>query len=163
LERGKSSLPSFSAEQAKEFGHIFKFLNNKDRDILFLMFISRLKQNHVQKILNRSQPSLCYDIRRIRKRLQFIHYLHQIRDIYLNFLDIKGAMYDPEILEILTLMFYTTSLTCTSKILRQQQIKIRYKYEKAIKQLEKNKHWDVYEIFSFIHDNLNIVRRFYKK
>ena len=35
---------------------------------------ARKKQKDVQRILGRSQPSLCYDIKRIRRRLKFIFY-----------------------------------------------------------------------------------------
>ncbi len=157
-----SSIPEFTQEQIKDFGHIFKFLNNKDRDILYLIFVTRLKQNSVQKILNRSQPSLCYDIKRIKKRLQFIHYLYTVMDGFVDFVENNSKEYDEETIEILTLMFYTTSLTHTAYILKQPQIKTRYKFEKAIRQLEEKQAWEMYELFSFIRNNLNIIKRFYK-
>ena len=158
-----SNIPEFTPEQIKDFSHVFKFLNKKDRDILYLIFVTRLKQNSVQKILDRSQPSLCYDIKRIKKRLQFIYYLLSVFDLYLDFIKNKSQKYDDESLAILTLMFYTTSLTHTANILNQPQIKIRYKFEKAIKQLEINQDWEMYEIFSYIRSNLNIIKRFYKE
>ncbi len=157
-----SSIPEFTTEQIKDFGHVFKFLNKKDRDILYLIFVSRLKQNSVQKILNRSQPSLCYDIKRIKKRLQFIYYLYSIFDIFIDFMENHSSEYEPEMVSILTLMFYTTSLTHTANILGQPQIKVRYKFEKAIRKLEQNQHWEMYEVFSYIRANLNIIKRFYK-
>lgn len=157
-----NNIPEFTLEQIHDFSHVFKFLNNKDRDILYLIFVTRLKQNSVQRILNRSQPSLCYDIKRIKKRLQFIYYLHSVLDVFLDFLENRSSTYEPEMVEIMTLMFYTTSLTHTANILKQPQIKIRYKFEKSIKLLEENQDWGVYEIFSYIRTNLNIIKRFYK-
>jgi hypothetical protein len=65
-------------------------------------------------------------------------------------------------LEILVAMFYTTSFTCTAKILRKTQLYVRYRFEKALRQMEMLEQWDVYEIFFTIRSNLNIVRRIYK-
>jgi hypothetical protein len=152
---------TFTPEQARDFEPIFRFLNEKDRDILYLIFISQKKQNAVEKIMDRSQPMLCYDIRRIRKRLQFICYLHSVFDIFFEFLEERAHLYEPEIIEILTLMFYTTSLTQTAVVLGTPQIRVRYRFDKALQQMADLEHWDVYEIFLAIKSNLNIVRRVY--
>ena len=47
---------------------IFNFLNNKDKDILYLIFISGKTQTDLVRILHRSQPSLSYDIKRIKNK-----------------------------------------------------------------------------------------------
>lgn len=159
---GKESQLSFSVEQVDDFSHLFKFLNEKDRDILYLIFVSGKRQNAVQRILKRSQPSLCYDIRRIHRRLQFICYLYQITDIFFDFLETRKDKYDTEHIEVMILMFYTTSLTQAAHVLKQKQIRVRYKFDKAIKEMEKNKDWDVFEIFTAIRRNLNIVKRVYR-
>lgn len=156
-------IPEFSVEQVKEFKHIFKYLNKKDRDILYLIFVSRLKQKAVQRILDRSQPSLCYDIKRIKKRLKFIYYLNDVLDEFIEFMENHATEYEPEMVEILTLMFYTTSLTHTAKVLDQPQIKVRYKFERTLQMLEMDQQWAMYELFDVIRHNLNIIKRFDKE
>lgn len=156
------SIPHFSVEQVKSFKPILRFLNEKDRDILFLIFVSCKKQKDVQKIIERSQPSLCYDIRRIRRRLKFVFYLHSVFDIFEDFVGRRGVDYfSPDEREILTLMFYTSSFTLTSKIMGISQVRVRYAYDKCIDRLRQLELWDVYEIFVVIRSNLNIVRRVY--
>ncbi len=152
---------------------LFGWLNEKDRDILYLIFVSGKKQKDVQRILRRSQPSLCYDIKRIRRRLQFIFWLHQVFDIFVNFIKDRCEYFTSQEIDILVLMFYTTSFTLTSRVLGLSQVKVRYAFNKCIRRMETmgmnapskeeaNKWWKIYEIFTIIKDNLNIVRRVYK-
>jgi hypothetical protein len=161
-------LPSFSVPQVKSFRSVLSFLNEKDRDILYLIFVTGKKQKDVQDILQRSQPSLCYDIKRIRKRLYFVFYLHKVFDIFIEFLESarEEGTFEPLELEVLTLMFYTTSFTLTSEILSKpddkvSQVKVRYTYDKCLRRLEDLEMWDVYEIFVVVRSNLNIIRRTY--
>lgn len=174
-EEGLSS-PYFSIDQARTFRPIFGYLNEKDRDILYLIFVSRKKQKDVQRILGRSQPSLCYDIKRIRKRLKFIVYLHSVFDIFINFARTEEArrqqmeaeeveddtIFTAEELEILALMFFTSSFTQTSRKMRISQVKVRYAYNKCLKRMELLELWEAYEIFTVIRNNLNIVKRTYR-
>jgi DNA-directed RNA polymerase specialized sigma subunit len=193
-----SDLPYFTIEQARQFKSLFGFLNEKDRDILYLIFVSRKKQKDVQWILNRSQSSLCYDIKRIRRRLKFISYLHNVFDIFLNFIraeeerrararlreksseeqetDFVNECFSAQEIEVLTLMFYTSSFTLTAKIMRVSQVKVRYIYNRCLRRIEEiamweelnpssqgrnggMRMWEVYEIFLQVRSNLNIIRR----
>ena len=162
-QSSSKELPKFSVAQVRSFRSVLSFLNEKDRDILYLIFVSNKKQKDVQQILNRSQPSLCYDIKRIRKRLYFIFYLHKIFDIFVEFLEnsSEDGTFEPFELEVLTLMFYTTSFTLAAKILDKSQVKVRYTYDKCLRRLEDLEMWEVYEIFVVVRSNLNIIRRTY--
>ena len=157
-----SVLPYLSVEQVKTFHLIFGFLNNKDRDVLYLIFVSRKKQKDVQKILRHSQPSLCYDIKRIRKRLRYIFYLHSVFDIFLKFVQEQVDNFTPEEIRVLTLMFYTSSFTMTSEIMDCSQVSVRYAYDKCLRRMEALELWEVYEIFMVIRENLNAIKRYYK-
>jgi hypothetical protein len=158
-------------EQVRSFRGIFGFLNDKDRDILFLIFVSRKKQRDVQRILGRSQPSLCYDIKRIRRRLKFIFYLHKVFDIFVDFLCARQAedarlvaegkepVFLPHEMEILTLMFYTSSFTMTARLMGVSQVRARYAFNKCLRKLWQLGRYDMYEIFVAIRRFLNVVRR----
>ena len=158
----RQELPSFTTEQLRDLKPIFRFLNEKDRDILFLIFVARKKQKWVQRILRRSQPSLCYDIKRIRRRLKFIAYLNSVFDTFLDFVEDPPDGFDAEMVDVLVLMFYTTCLSQTAKILGKAQVRVRYLFDKAIREMEERGMWEVYEIFMAVRRNLNIVRRVYK-
>lgn len=71
-------------------------------------------------------------------------------------------MFTPEEMDILTLMFYTSSFTQTAEILKVSQVRVRYSYDKCIRRMEEKEIWDAYEIFTVIRGNLNIVKRKYK-
>lgn len=161
--RNKPTLPSFTPDQVRHFQTLFRFLNDKDRDILYLIFVTKKKQNAVKHILDRSQPSIHYDIKRIRRRLQFICYLNSIFDLFLFFLEDRAASYGEFVQKILVLMFYTSSFTTTSEILGEEQMRIRYRYDRTLEQMAENGDWDMYELFLTIRNNLNIIRRVYRK
>lgn len=152
----------FTVDQVRSFRGIFGFLNPKDRDILYLIFVSQKQQKDVLRILSRTQSSLAYDIKRIRRRLRFIFYLHSVFDIFLNFIQSKTEYFTQEEMEILTLMFYTSSFTLTSEIMDISQVRVRYAYNKCLRHMEELQMWDAYEIFMVIRSNLNIVRRVYR-
>ena len=155
-------LPYFSVEQVHAFRSVFGFLNDKDRDILYLIFVSRKKQKDVQRIMHRSQPSLCYDIKRIRRRLRYIFYIHSVFDIFVRFTQEKSDFFTKEEIEILTLMFYTSSFTMTAEMMCISQVRTRYAYNKCLRRMEFLGMWEPYEIFMVIRENLNAIKRVYK-
>jgi succinate dehydrogenase flavin-adding protein (antitoxin of CptAB toxin-antitoxin module) len=169
-------IPHFNIEQVRSFRSVFRFLNDKDRDILYLIFVSRKKQKDVQRIMGRSQPSLCYDIRRIRERIRFIVYLHSVFDIFVSFIRRKACYFTPSEIEILTLMFYTSSFTAVSGLMGMSQVRVRYSFNKCLRRMEfiagkmweegrkedSYEMWEVYEILKTVQGNLNVVRRGYK-
>ena len=153
---------TLTIDHVRTYRPIFCFLNGKDRDILYLIFVAKKKQKEVQAILRRSQPSLCYDIKRIRRRLKFIFYLNSVFDIFIEFVRLGSPLFTPEEMDILTLMFYTSSFTQTAAILKVSQVRVRYSYDKCIRRMEQADMWAVYEIFTVIRGNINIVKRKYK-
>ena len=162
VETGRP-LPYFTPDQIRTFKPIFVFLNDKDVDILYLIFVSRKRQMDVTRILNRTQSSLAYDIKRIRRRLRFIRYLHREFDVFLDFIrrEREGDCFTPEEIEVLTLMFYTSSFTLTAKVLGTSPVRVRHSYTKCIRRMKERSMWDAYEIFTVIRENLNIVKRVY--
>jgi hypothetical protein len=112
--------------------------------------------------MNRSQPSLCYDIKRIRRRLRYIFYIHSVFDIFVTFTQDKANYFTADEMEILTLMFYTSSFTVTADIMKLSQVKTRYAYNKCLRRMEALGMWEPYEIFMVVRENLNAIRRTYK-
>ena len=155
----------FTPDHVHLYWQLFKFLNGKDRDVLYLFFIAGKKQKDVMAILNRSQPGLCYDIRVIRRRLKFIFYMNCIYDIYADFLDSeqRNNVFEENEIEVLTAMFHTTSYTLASKITGKSQMTVRSLFSRCLLKMRKNKLWEIYEIFSAIRENLNVLKRVYGK
>lgn len=174
----QEAVSTFSPDQARSLRGIFDFLNDKDRDILYLIFVSKKKQMDVKAILHRTQSSLAYDIKRIRRRLQFIHYLHSIFDIFLDFIrrERERDNFTPDEIEILTLMLFTSSFTLTAQIMGISQVRVRHSFQKSLRKVEElaeeclkvedtegaSGWFSIYEIFTIIRENLNVIRRLYR-
>lgn len=150
-------------EHLRNFRSVLSFLNEKDRDILFLVFCSGKKQKEVEAIIRRSQPSLCYDIKRIRRRVKYISYLNSVSDIFMGFIESKPAEFCPFEIEVLTLMFYASSFTVAAEVMGCSQVKVRYSFDRCLTKLADAQMWEVYEIFTVVRSNLNLVRRSYKR
>jgi len=160
---GRPEIPTCDVDRVRTLKPILSFLNEKDRDIFFLFFVNNKKQKDVQEILQRSQPSLCYDIKRIRRRLRFVCYLQSVWDIFFDFIENGSDDFTPEEMDMLILMFYTSSFTMTSKIMGISQVRVRYSYDKCLRHMEEIELWEIYEIFVVIRNNLNIIKRMYKE
>lgn len=156
--------PYLTVENIKYFKPMFSFLNPKDRDILYLIFLSRKKQKEVQDIMQRGQPSLCYDIKQIRRRLKCIAYLHSVIDDFNEFVTSKStSLFTEQERAIMTMMFYSTSYIISAETLKMSQVKVSAVFDRCIRKLKKEKLWSVYEICFTIKDNLNIVKRTYRR
>jgi hypothetical protein len=142
--------------------NILSFLNNKDRDILFLTFISNKAQTDIMKLLKRSQPSLSYDIKKIRERVGFICKLLGYFNDFVAFLESPQASELPaEQVMIMTLMYFTTSFSQASRVSGLKPTRIRYVFDKLIANIDQFKP-RVAELFLCIRQNLNAIRRSYK-
>lgn len=150
-----------SEDDVPQLTSIFNFLNNKDRDILFLIFVSAKTQTDIVNILHRSQPSLSYDIRRIKERIRFICYLHSFFSDFIEWLQAGASDYQSEQVIVLTLMYFTTSFSQSSRVSGIKPTRIRYIFDKSLTQLQEQNETRMYELFSLIRSNLNTVRREY--
>jgi hypothetical protein len=165
------TLPTLLNDQdAVSLVNILSFLNNKDRDILFLTFINGKAQTDIMQLLKRSQPSLSYDIKRIRERVGFICKLLSYFNDFMTFLSSEQARQMPsEQVMVLTLMYFTTSFSQAARITGLKPTRIRYVFDKLvndtpncqapIKQLDEPR---LTELFTHIRQNLNAVRRSYR-
>lgn len=160
FQRGGSLI--LTPSQIKSLRNVVRFLNDKDKDILYLIFCSGKKQCNVGSVIGRSQPSLCYDVRKIRKRLEFICYIDRVFPSFISFLNSSASdEYSPVELDIMSCLLLSTSLTQTASILNYRQIKIRYKFKKILKKMVDMGHWEMYEMFRTVGKSLNMIRRVY--
>jgi len=156
--------PFLSKENIRYFRSLFSFLNPKDRDILYLIFLSQKKQTEVQDIMGRGQSSLCYDIKQIRRRLKCISYLHSVFDIFVEFTEKRArGLFTPQQIGVLTVLFFSTSYIITAETLGMSQVRVSANFEKCMDILKEKKIWEIYEIFYTIKDNLNVIKRTYRR
>jgi len=141
--------------------NIINFLNHKDKDIFYLIWVANKTQTDLVHLMNRSQPSLSYDIKRIKKRIKFICFLHASFPLFAEWLE-KDAhdLLTQEQIMVLTLMFFTSSYSQSARVSKMKPTKVRYIFNKtrAILKTEKP---DIFNIFTEVKINLNLVRRTY--
>ena len=85
--------------------------------------------------------------------------LDSIFDIFIEFVSSPPDEFIPFEAEVMLLMFYTSSFTMTSDILKVPQVKVRYSFDRCLRKLEECEMWEIYEIFMIVRDNLNMIRR----
>lgn len=158
------SMPTSLEEQdIPSLVNVLSFLNNKDRDILFLTFVNGKAQTDIMKLLKRSQPSLSYDIKRIKERVGFICKLLSYFDDVVRFLnDPRSRELPAEQVLVMTLMYFTTSFSQSSRVTGLKPTRIRYIFDKLILQLKELNEDRLFELFVCIRKNLNAVRRSYR-
>ena len=154
-------LPSFGIREYQYVCRFLGFLNKKDRDIFLLAFVVKKHQSEIARILGRTQSMLSYDIQKIRNRISFICKLHSRMRVYQKWVEEHGDAIADDSLEILTAIFYTTSLTQSAEITGEKQIRVRYRFLKVLDWLKDEGHAEVYDMFSQVSKQLNIVRRVY--
>ncbi len=143
---------------------LLSFLNPKDRDVLYLAFLSKKKQKDLEKIMKKRQSSLCYDIQQIRRRLKLIHYLHSMMDSFTYFIDGDSKKHFTDFERaILTMIFYSTSNILSSEVLLCSPTKVKDTFLQCLHRLETLKIKDMYDLFKMIDDNMNIVKRVYRR
>jgi hypothetical protein len=157
---GRHGLPvQIGPEDVRGSRSLFRFLNDKDRDILYLIFVSRKNQVAVSRIMRRTQPCIVYDIKRIKERVRFIAYLRDTFDILADFLELRAGSYGQDLVDVLVMMYYTTSYTLSGKVLGLPQIVVRSAFCRALERMRRLRHWEAYELFSVIERNKNKIKR----
>ena len=162
-DKSQEYIPILTPYHLSLFRPMFSYLNPKDRDILYLIFVSGKSQLDVMKILKRGQPSLCYDIKRIRDRIRLIFFVINSLDVYTNFLesDDRGKFTEDEI-AAMTAMLYTTSYTVSADVAGISQVKVRYLFLRAMDKLRESGIWSVYELMVVVRNNMNLIKRVYR-
>lgn len=163
--RGESQelMPTILTEEdVPRISKILNFLNNKDKDILFLIFISGKTQTDLVRLINRSQPSISYDINKIKERIQFICELHNSFDMFTVWLQNHSGGFKAEQVMILSLMYFTSSFSQSARVLKLKPTRVRYVFDKTLKEMgDEEEHHEIKDLFLKIRNNLNKLRREY--
>jgi len=139
--------------------NVFRFLGKKDCDVVHLYFLLHKRQTDICQLLDRTQPAVSYDIKRTKEHINFVIYLLSVIDDFLVFLEKGAKQYESDQIQVLVLLFFSTSFTKTSKIMNCHQITCRHLFDKTMKSLKKDGYDDVAEIFDNIVSNLNMIKK----
>lgn len=138
---------------------IFRFLGHEDSDIVYLYFLSKKRQVDICTLLDKTQPAVSYDIKRVKNHVDFVIFLLSVVDEFVDFIENAEHGLTQEQLNILVLLFFSTSFTKTSKVLVCHQITCRNRFDKTLEELHEKGFDNIVEIFETILKNLNMVKK----
>lgn len=147
------------------FKNILRFLNQKDRDILMLVYVSGKRQSELRRILEQSQPSLCYGMSRLKDRIKYAHFLDSYFDRFVDYIDSRGKELDDVTKhgrDVAVGIFYTTSLSVTAEFVDSTAIRIKNSLDDILTHFIKTENYEMFELFNSIKNSLNVIRREYK-
>ena len=137
----------------------FRFFGKKDMDIIYLYFISKKKQEQIVQILGKTQPAISYDVSRIKQQMNFVVKLLSSVDDFIMFItDPENNLktYDKE---MLTVFFYTTSITKTAIVLGINTVSCRSHLNTIVNRLLSYGYNEMYNLFKYILSNLNKTKK----
>lgn len=151
--------PNTPNEAVDHLSDVFRFLGNEDSDIVYLYFLSRKRQVDICRLMKRTQPAISYDIKRVKRHVDFVMYLLSVIDEFTEFLEKESDNFKKEQINILVLLFFSTSFTKTSVILNCHQITCRNRFDKTLEEVKEKGYDNIANIFETILDNLNMVKK----
>jgi DNA-directed RNA polymerase specialized sigma24 family protein len=130
----------------------------READFIDLYFFRKKKQTDIAKIFGVTQPTVCYRLKRAKKRIKFLVDLpkisrEEIRERMAEFLTEELDV------DIMVLMFDHTCQSAVASELNVSQGKVRHRFMRTLEKMEKKEEMaDLLDLFKKISGKLNIRR-----
>ena len=161
-EAKETELRKLFKEQLSQVSELVQYLDPIERDYIHMYFELNKDQNDIAKIFGITQGAVSYRCKTAVERLRFLTILPRLcKDKLIR--DLNRIMVDPIHVEILILMYETSSQSGVARQLGFSQGQIRYRLLRSLEVLEAfSKNDPLYRIylkaFDLIRSNPNIVR-----
>lgn len=144
--------------QLKDSIHdILRFLNYYDLDLIYLTFLSKKRQVDLAKILDQTQPSVSYNLSRIRKQIQFVYYFLANIDNVINYLR-DTDQFTLEQAQMLLVYFYSLTPTKASIVFNMHPITYKNRLKVLLKKLSVVNN-QIFEIYDNICNNFDKIKK----
>ena len=148
----------YDVGQLKDNIHdILRFLNYYDLDLIYLTFLAKKKQVDLARILDQTQPSISYNLSRIRRQIQFVYFFLANIDNVVNFLR-ETKDFDLLQKQMLLVFFYSLTPTKASQVFNMHPITFKNKLGILLQKL-KSINVQLYQIFDYIYRNFNKIKK----
>ena len=149
-------------EQLDQVSDLVKYLDPIERDYIHMYFELNKDQNDIAKIFGITQGAVSYRCKTAVERLKFLTILPRLSKERL-IRDLNKVMSDPIHVDILVLMYETSSQSGVARKLGFSQGQIRYRLLRSLEIIEAySKNDPVFNVylkaFNLIRKNPNIVR-----
>jgi len=161
-EARETELRKLFREQLDQVSELIQYLDPIERDYIHMYFELNKDQNDIAKIFGITQGAVSYRCKTAVERLRFLTILPRLcKDKLIR--DLNRIMIDPLHVDILVLMYETSSQSGVARQLGFSQGQIRYRLLRSLEILEAfSKNDPLYRIylkaFDLIRQNPNIVR-----
>lgn len=156
-EQGYDSTNYSTVELCDHLDVFLNFFGKEDRDIVYMFFVLKKKQNDIADILNKTQPQISYDTNRIKNQVDYVVFLISVVDRFLMYIEESNEL-NEEDRNILLTMFFSSSYTQSSKILDINKITLRNKFLKILDRI-KNEDEEIWKILDRVSKNLNKIKK----
>lgn len=134
-----------------------RFLNYYDLDLIYLTYLAKKKQVDLAKILDQTQPSVSYNLSRIRKQIQFVYFFLANIDIIVNYLR-KTEDFTLFEKQVLLVFFYSLTSAKAAVIFKMHPITFKNRLMSILQKLSKSSP-QIYSIFMFVFNNENKIKK----
>jgi len=161
-EARETELRKIFREQLAQVSELVQYLDPIERDYIHMYFELNKDQNDIAKIFGITQGAVSYRCKTAVERLRFLTLIPRLcKDKLVR--DLNRIMIDPLHVEILILMYETSSQSGVARRLGFSQGQIRYRLLRSLEVLEAfSKNDPLYRVyfnaFELIRRNPNIVR-----
>lgn len=136
---------------------VLRFLNYYDLDLIYLTFLAKKKQIDLARILDQTQPSVSYNLSRIRRQIQFVYYFLSCVDNVINFLR-QTKQFTLQQKQILLVFFYSLTPTKAAMVFKTHPITFKNKLISIIERINKVNP-QIYQIFNSILKDCNKIKK----
>ena len=148
----------YDVGQIKDNIHdILRFLNYYDLDLIYLTYLAKKKQVDLAKLLDQTQPSISYNLNRIKRQVQYVYFFLANLDSVVNYLRQTNS-FTLQQKEMLLVFFYSLTPTKAAYVFGMHPITYKNKLHGIIERL-KQQNQQIYNIFENIIKNFNKIKK----
>lgn len=136
---------------------ILRFLNYYDLDLIYLTYLAQKKQVDLAKLLAQTQPSISYNLNRIRRQVQYVYFFLANLDNIVNYLRSTDKFTLKE-KQMLLVFFYSLTPTKAAYVFHMHPITYKNKLHVIIQKL-KQQNQEIYDIYQNIIKNFNKIKK----
>jgi len=143
-------------------------LEDEDRDLMLLIFISGKRQEDIGRIFGITQEAVSYQVTKLKRRVRYIRAMQSVQNVLDRFFEYlmteHGTELGSEVLETALLVFYTTSQTVSASMLGTSQAVVRHRFIRFVEYLNEiqdlpNAFENARKFFAGIQRRYNATRR----
>lgn len=136
--------------------NVVRFLNIKDRDMVYMSFLAGKRQVDVAEILRKTQPAICYNIKRIKKQIAYVQQFLSNVGFLLAYMA-QDTQLTAKQCDLMLLLLYSSSVTRAADIYGIHQITCRNALDKIWKRIEYDAP-DIIEMFDSVVIRFNKIK-----